>query len=262
MNKLRLISLYKDYGNNNLWDNNSEVYAITDDFVYDNKYKNIPREKKIALMIEPRVFIPKAYEYIEKHYNEYKYVFTFDDELLKLPNAKPIVYGTCWSESDSKKTKGVSMICPEKTFLEGHRKRHEIAHILDREGLADVMGRWNGGAYIDNIEAYRDYKFNVAMENDKQGYYFTEKLCTCFSNKVVPIYYGAYKINEFFDMDGVIYVEDRDKIPDIIRNLDIDKEYEKRKKAIDKNYELVKEFKSFDDYFYKKYKKEIEEMFD
>jgi len=262
MNKMRLISLYKDYGTKGAYDDNSEVYAITDEFVYDERYKKIEKDKKVALMIEPRTFIPKAYEYIERNYNEYKYVFTFDDKLLKeVENAKMIVYGTCWSSSNEKKTKGVSMICSEKEYLEGHRKRKEIARILDREGLADVMGKWNGGEYVDNIEAYRDYKFNVAMENDKQDYYFTEKLCTCFSNKVVPIYYGARKIDDFFDMDGVIYVENRDDIPEIIRNLDIDKEYEKRKKAIDRNYELVKQFKSFDDYFYNKYKKEIEELF-
>lgn len=261
MNKLKLISMYRNYGTENAYDDNSKVYAITDNYVFDSNYRDIPRDKKIALMIEPRTFIPEAYRYLEENYNDFKYIFTFDDELLKLPNAKPIIYGTCWSHSDSKKTKGVSMICSEKTYLEGHRKRQEIATILHKEGLADVMGKWNGGEYVDNIEAYRDYKFNVAMENDKQGYYITEKLCTCLANKVVPIYYGGSKVSELFNMDGIIYVENRDDIPNIIRNLDIDAEYNKRLDAINENYELVKQYDSFDDYFYNKYKKEIEEMF-
>ena len=261
MNKMRLISLYEGYGNPDLWDKDSEVYAITDNFVSDPKYWGIRYNKKVALMVEPRSFIPEAYKYLEEHYMEFKYIFTFDDILLKLPNARRMQYGTYWCTSDEKKTKGVSMICSEKTFLEGHRKRQEVARRLHDEKLADVMGKWNGGEYVDTIEAFRDYKFNVAMENDKQDYYFTEKLCNCFANKVVPIYYGARKIGEFFDMKGIIYIEDRDTIPDVIRNLDIDKEYAKRKKAIDKNYELVKEFRSYDDYLYKTYEKEIEEMF-
>lgn len=258
---MRLISRYDCYGRKDFWDENSDVYAITDDFVMKDEYKSVPKEKKVALMVEPRSFIPEAYEYLEEHYNEFKYIFTFDDRLLKLPNAKKTIYGTYWCTSDEEKTKGVSMICSEKAFLEGHKKRQEIARILYNEGLADVMGKWNGGEYIDTLDALKDYKFSVAMENDLQDYYFTEKICNCFANKVVPIYYGARKIGEYFDISGIIYVENRDEIPEIIRNLDIDKEYKKRKKAIDKNYELVKKFEKYDNNFYETYKKEIEEMF-
>ena len=258
---MRLISFYKGYGNPELWDENSDVYAITDQFVTHEEYKSVPKDKKIALMIESRSFIPNAYEYLDENYDEFKYIFTFDDKLLTLPNAKPIVYGTCWSKSDVPKTKGVSMICSDKEILESHRKRKEIAKILDAEGLADVMGKWNGGEFVDTLDALRDYKFSVALENDLQDYYFTEKLCNCLANKVVPIYYGARKLDEFFDTSGIIYVTNKDDIPNIIRNLDVDKEYAKRKKAIDRNYELVKQYASFDDYFYKKYEKEIEEMF-
>lgn len=259
--KFRLIGRYKNYGTEGAYDNNSDVYAITDDFVLRDEYKVIPKERKVAVLVEPRTFIPEAYKYLEEHYDEFKYIFTFDDILLKLPNARKIIYGTYWCTSDEPKTKGVSMICSHKTFLEGHRKRREIAEILHNEGLADVMGKWNGGPYVDCIDAMRDYKFSVAMENDLQDYYISEKLGNCLANKVVPIYYGGRKVGEFFDMDGIIYVEDRDEIPNIIRNLDIDKEYEKRKAAIDRNYELIKQYKSFDDYFYRTYEKEIEEMF-
>ena len=261
MKKLKMVGLYNHYGRPDIWDENSDVYVITDDFVMKDEYKSIDKNKKVALMVEPRSFIPEAYEYLEEHYNEFKYIFTFDDKLLTLPNAKRTIYGTYWCSSDEEKTKGVSMICSEKAFLEGHKKRQEIARILYDEGLADVMGKWNGGEYVDTIDAMREYKFSVAMENDLQDYYFTEKICNCFANKVVPIYYGAKKIGEFFDISGIIYVEDRDMIPDIIRNLDIDKEYKKRKKAIDKNYELVRKFEKFDNNFYETYKKELEEMF-
>ena len=260
--KLRLISLYKHYGTLGAYDDKSDVYAITDDYVCDPRYWSISKEKKIALMIEPRSFLPKGYEYLEEHYEEFKYIFTFDTKLLRLPNALPIIFGTYWCSSDEKKTKGISMLCSEKELCEGHKKRKELARILNRTGKVDVKGNWNGGGYVEAIEAYRDYKFNVALENDKQDYYLTEKLCNCFANKVVPIYFGANKIDEFFDMDGVIYVENRDDIPKIIEELDIDKEYEKRKDAIERNYELVKKYRSFDDYFYTTYEKEINSLFE
>lgn len=262
MIKFRLIGHYENYGTENAYDKNSEVYAITDEFVCKEEYKSIPKEKKVALMIEPRDFLPVGYEYLEKNYDEFKYVFTYDDKLLKeLPNALPIVYATYWCTSDLPKTKGISMVSSNKNFCEGHIKRLEIANILDKTDKVDVMGTWNGGRYIDPIEALGEYKFSVAMENDLEDLFFTEKICNCFANKVVPIYYGARKIGDFFDKSGIIYIEDRDKIPEIIQNLDIDKEYAKRKKAIDKNYEIVKQYRSFDDWFYKKYEKEIAEMF-
>ena len=262
MKKLKLISMYADYGKEEYYDDRSEVYAITDDFVSDEKYKSIPKERKIALMIEPRSYLPKGYEYLEDHYDEYKYIFTFDTELLKLPNALPIIFGTYWCSSDSLKTKGISMISSEKELCEGHIKRKELARILDKSDKVDVKGNWNGGGYVEPIEAYRDYKFNIALENDKQDYYFTEKLCNCFANKVVPIYYGANKVGEFFDMSGIIYVENREEIPEIVEKLDICREYEKRKEAIDRNYELVKQYKTFDEWFYKKYGKEIGGLFE
>lgn len=261
MYKIRLEGRYRNYGTEGAYDDSSEVYGVVDDYVLREEYRGI--KKKVAIMIEPRAYIPEAYKYLENHYTEYKYVFTYDDELLnKLPNAKRTVYGTYWCSSDEEKNKGISMICSNKDFLEGHRKRKEIASILDKEGLVDVMGAYKDGKYVEPIKALRNYRFSVAMENDKQDYYFTEKLCNCLANKVVPIYYGARKLEEFFDMSGIIYVEERDEIPEIIRKLDVEKEYEKRKKAIDRNYELVKEYRSFDDWFYKTYEKEIDEMFE
>ena len=139
MKKIRIEGRYKNYGTEGAYDENSSVYGIIDDYVMREEYKEIGRNKKVAMMIEPRAYIPEAYKYLEKHYTEYKYVFTYDDELLnKLPNARKIVYGTYWCSSDEEKSKGVSMICSNKDFLEGHRKRKEIASILDKEGLVDV----------------------------------------------------------------------------------------------------------------------------
>ena len=263
MYKIRLEGRYENYGTKDAYDSNSSVYGITDDYVMKEEYKKIERNKKVAMMIEPRVFMPEAYKYLERHYTEYKYVFTYDDELLKLlPNARKIVYGTYWCSSDEEKSKGISMICSNKEYLEGHRKRKEIAAILDKGGKVDVMGAFKDGKYVEPIKALKEYKFSVAMENERGDYYFTEKLCNCLANKVVPIYYGARKLDEYFDINGIICVDNRDEIPEIINNLDVDKEYEKRKEAIDRNYELVKEYRSFDDWFYKRYEKEIDEMFE
>ena len=84
MNKMRLISHYKGYIKPELWDDNSDIYAITDDFVDKLEYKSIPKDKKVALMVEPRCLYPSAYEYLEKHYDEYKYTGTLSGLSLAL----------------------------------------------------------------------------------------------------------------------------------------------------------------------------------
>ena len=54
----------------------------------------------------------------------------------------------------------------------------------------------------------------------------------CFSTKTVPIYYGATKILDIFNPDGIIFVDNWKDIPQIVDNLDIDTEYTKRLEAI------------------------------
>ena len=264
MNKMRLISHYDCYGRKDFWDENSDVYAITDDFVMKNEYKKIARDKKVALLIEPRAIVPEAYEYISKHYDEFKYVFTGDDELLKLPNAKPIIWGGVWyREENPKKTKLISMICSNKELCELHKERKRIARKY--KDKIDVYGTIDGGTYIDD-NIHKDYMYEVVIENDIQNIWLTEKICNCFATKTIPIYYGARKIDDYFNSEGIIHCKSVQEIEDWINRILESPQwfidfYNYSKKYIDINYELSKQYENFDTWFYKRYEKEIGEMF-
>jgi len=281
MNKMRLISHYDCYGRKDYWDANSDVYAITDDFVMKSEYKSVPKDKKVALLIEPRAIVPEAYEYISKHYDEFKYVFTGDDELLKLPNAKPIIWGGVWyrleeiditgyedkekkyKTIDPKKTKLISMICSDKELCELHKERKRIARKY--KDKIDIYGTLDGGTYIDD-NIHKDYMYEVVIENDIQDIWFTEKICNCFANKTIPIYYGARNIGEYFDARYIIKCKDIDDLENVINGVinfpdDYKKAYEARKDKLNINYELSKQYEKFDEWFYKTYEKEIGEMF-
>jgi len=259
------------------------VYAITDDFVMKSEYKKIDRDKKVALLIEPRAIVPEAYEYISKHYDEFKYVFTGDDELLKLPNAKPIIWGGVWyrleeiditgyedkekkyKAIDPKKTKLISMICSDKELCDLHKERKRIARKY--KDKIDVYGTIDGGTYIDD-NIHKDYMYEVVIENDIQNIWFTEKLLNCFANKTIPIYYGARNIKEYFDYDCMLIcssIEEVEHTIDTILEKKDDYEFFYRwsdiNKKLDKNYELSKQYENFDERFYKTYEKEIGEMF-
>lgn len=266
MNKMRLVSHYDCYGRKDYWDANSDVYAITDDFVMKSEYKSISKDKKVALLIEPRAIVPEAYEYISKHYDEFKYVFTGDDELLKLPNAKLIIWGGVWyREENPKKTKLISMICSDKEMCGLHKERKKIARKY--KDKIDVSGTIDGGEYIDD-NIHKDYMYEVVIENDIQDIWFTEKICNCFANKTIPIYYGARNIDKYFNAKGIIKCGDLNELEHEIDMLLLNSDgyielYKSKEvqKAIEENYELSKQYENFDERFYKTYEKEIEEMF-
>ena len=265
MDKMRLISHYDCYGNKELWDSNSDVYAITDDFVYDPRYFEISRDKKVALLIEPRAIVPKAYEYIETHYMDFKYVFSGDDRILKLPNAKPIIWGGVWYRKENPdKTKLMCMISSDKEMCELHKERKRIARkYKDR---IDVFGTIDGGSYIDD-NVHKDYMYEVVIENDIQDIWFTEKILNCFANKTIPIYLGAKKIDDYFNEYGIIHCNN---VQELERNVDeiLNDEFSgdlwydlDRLGVLQENYELSKQYENFDERFYKTYEKEIEGMF-
>lgn len=266
MNKMRLISHYDCYGRKDFWDANSDVYAITDDFVMKNEYKSISKDKKVALLIEPRAIVPEAYEYIKTHYNEFKYVFTGDDELLKLPNAKPIIWGGVWyREENPKKTKLISMICSNKEMCDLHKERKRIARKY--KDKIDVYGTIDGGEYVDD-NIHKDYMYEVVIENDIQNIWFTEKICNCFANKTIPIYYGARDIGKYFNESGIIRCENIEEVEYWIDRITKHPNPSKVRynlyngsDILDENYELSKQYENFDERFYKAYEKEIGEMF-
>ena len=55
-------------------------------------------------------------------------------------------------------------------------------------------------------------EFNIAMENVRQEYYFTEKLLGCFVSLTVPIYIGCPNVLDYFDSRGMIVVQSVDEI--------------------------------------------------
>jgi hypothetical protein len=54
--------------------------------------------------------------------------------------------------------------------------------------------------------------FSVCIENSSERNYFTEKLIDCFAQKVIPIYWGAPNVSEFFDPDGIIFCKTHDQV--------------------------------------------------
>ena len=236
------------------------VNFYVDNNVYYLQDKSDP--KGIALLVEPRAIIPGTYNWIEQMYNRFKYVFTFDSKLLSmLPNAKLLIYGQITAEfPDDPKDKNISMVCSDKAFCDGHKNRQRVARSL--QGIIDTKGKFNGGSYCDDKDIYSGYRFNVAMENYSDGYYFTEKICNCLASKTVPIYYGCPYINDYFNMNGIIQVNAPMDIPRVVQQVLQDPigEYNKRLEAIEDNYKRVQKYRSYAKLFLETYSELLEDI--
>ena len=254
---INLISHYDHFPNHKPVSDKPCINMYNDEFVWQSK------KDSCVLLIEPRSIIPVVYKYVEQNWRKFKYIFTHDSLLLNhCPNAKLILWGwgnaNYMSFSDIPKTKNISMVSSNKELCELHKARKELALMYDGSGIVDCYGTFNGGKYAEVEDYMADYRFSIILENYIDDYWFTEKILNCFANKVVPIYLGARKIGEYFNLGGVLQVKDKSEIISVIERLTSDetrakKVYRRMESAVDDNYNRAKQFPAFEEWFYKEY---------
>ena len=268
MKYLKMDGPYNDYGRPNMWDKDSKIKCCVDTHTRDTECK--PNEQ-VALLIEPRSIQRDVYLKMENNYKNFKYVFTHDSKLLNmLPNAKPIIWGGCWCRVGNPviKDKFIGMICSHKKYAELHRVRLRTAlKFKDRENF-DLYGIYHDNERIDPMIAHERYRYVVVVENYIDDIWITEKIIDAFACKCIPIYLGARDICKYFNKDGIIQVKDEKELNNTIENMLNNVEYWKdfysdinTQKAITENYNISKKYNNFEEWFYKTYEKEIEDMF-
>lgn len=220
--------------------------------------------KKFGWFCESRIVRNNVYRdivnNIQKYKNSYHKIFTCDKSLLDIDKE---LFSFSFSgsnlpwtqESDygiHEKTKIVSLLSSDNRSTEGHLNRIQIAEKY--KNSVDLYGGIFGGKKIgitqdqhyhhkSKKEALNDYMFSVTIENCKYETYFTEKLTDCFANGVIPVYYGTENISNYFDVNGVIFLNDSFDVTKLNREL-----YESKLNNIKNNLRLVKELRSSDDY--------------
>ena len=258
--KLNLHSHYNHFPNHKPIPFEPCIECYNDDFCYREQI--LPNS--VALLIEPRSIQPRTYAWMEENYRKFRYVFTHDSKLLsKLPNAKLILWGGgCGGISQYpivKKTKTISLVSSDKTMCELHRARIELARALKDNPYVDVMGTIDGGEYVEPDRIYQEYKFSIAFENYIDDYWFTEKICNCFANKTIPIYFGCKFISEFFNPAGIIQFSTWPSIEEFMRKENAMQELEKFynkdvvQAAVDDNYQRVQAYRTFEYWFFNEY---------
>lgn len=78
-----------------------------------------------------------------------------------------------------------------------------------RKSFEDVIDIYGYDSWIEKKNtALDDYMFSIVVENSIQDHYFTEKIIDCFLTGTIPVYWGARRIGEYFNSQGIIQFYD------------------------------------------------------
>lgn len=113
----------------------------------------------------------------------------------------------------SAKTKLISVITSNKTLSKGHRKRLDFVMYL-QSILGDKLEIFGSGfnEIADKMDALKDFKYTVVIENSQHPHYWTEKLADAFLCECYPIYFGCSNIHDYFEADSLSLINIYDKI--------------------------------------------------
>lgn len=103
-------------------------------------------------------------------------------------------------------------------------------------------------------ETLNDYRFTICVENSLTPYFFTERITSALAAQTIPIYLGASKIDEFFNIDGIIKFSPKDDIKDILKQC-TPEEYTRRLPAVLDNYKRALEYKDIGEWMWQRYLK-------
>jgi len=228
--------------------NANSTLIVTDDLIKNFAGVNCD---KVAWLIEPAAIDRQSYLDAFEKQDSYKVVVTHDKEFVKaVKNGVHSPFGGTWIKPTDwrafKKDKLISIIASNKKITRGHQLRHVAAKLIPEDHRF-------GSAFkeIDNkIEALRDYKFSITIENEIISGYFTEKIVDCLITGTVPIYWGSESISEFFDDRGIIRFETLEELQVIVENENALKQfYEDHLEIIMSNSKKARRYASVDENF-------------
>ncbi|MEN6568998.1 MAG: hypothetical protein ABFC18_03195 [Rikenellaceae bacterium] len=189
----------------------------------------------------------------------YTYLLTQYPELLKLPRTVKLIGNGSFVDPapDIKKKFGVSIVMTNRNVAPGHPLRHELYERRKEIKIPfDIYrGTWNQFEPTEDTLPMPpwpnrkekvmvfDCMFHVCIEGFKNEYYFSEKLIDCLITKTIPIYWGCTIIDQYFNRNGMIFVDTVDDIIAACNQLSLEV-YERMLPIVNDNYELgLREYK-------------------
>ena len=148
------------------------------------------------------------------------------------------------------------MIASNKGYTEGHRRRLRVVEkYVQKFGQDDLYG-WGLTHELplkEKSTGLKDYMFSFACENANYPTYFTEKLTDCFACGTIPVYYGTAGVAQYFNPEGIIFLNENSPWDNIPWDKLTPEYYESKKDVIEENFETAKCMRGAEDYMYGNY---------
>jgi hypothetical protein len=130
-------------------------------------------------------------------------------------------------------------------MVPGHRKRLEFVNKFRDQ--VDLYGR--GFRDLSRKEdGMKDYMFSISVENAVYDTYFTEKLTDCFATGTIPVFYGCKGVTEYFNEDGIIFLDENFDVSILTEEL-----YYTKMDAIQDNFERANNLPVAEDFIFEEY---------
>jgi len=227
-------------------------------YLDQNMFSDIEKDatRKFGWLLESQSIKPGTYERVKREYEglfeKFEAIFTHHQEILQLDNR--FRFTICcgfWVKDIAihPKSKIVSAISSGKKMCVGHHWRNNF--IENNRSHFDLFG--NSYHHLRYKEmGLNDYMFSVAIENGSYSSYFTEKILDCFATGTIPIYRGSPDIGDFFNSNGIIFIDEDFGFDMLNEEL-----YYSKMDAIIDNHQRVKKYHCAEDYIYETYRTEF-----
>jgi len=223
-------------------------------------YERSINEINFLVLEEPNEYFDNHRWAIENQ-SQFSAIFTWDDMVLNnCSNALLLPYGESWVDADGfdvinrkhDKKFEISFLRGNNLKTYGHSIRHEL---YNRRNEISAPISFHSNIIVNNnktindlitgkIDVLENFKYNISIENVSRNGYFTEKLIDCFLMRTIPIYWGCSNINAYFDVSGMILVQNVDTLIYECNRLS-DGDYESRLESIERNYNIALKYKNY-----------------
>lgn len=238
----------------NKYPTNLNIYTTIPVEVYIDEFTTTPippGTMRIVMLEEP--MRGSLYKLARDHPQYYDRILTYQDEILE-NNPKAVLFrcADTWVYGyQPNKKLCVSTVVGGKddARMGGYALRHELWRrqgeiTVPKDFYLSGQYKWPEADYShskilgDSKTPMFDSMFHVAIENTSIKHYFSEKLLDCLHTRTVPIYCGCTNVENYFNIDGIIKVNNVDEIIAACNNISEDM-YNKMLPAINDNFERV-----------------------
>ena len=153
--------------------------------------------------------------------------------------------------SSPDKSRDLSAIVTGERMDTGHHLRLDLIHLLESNGqLIDIFGLDNNELFhnyrgslpwLDNREGLDPYRYTIAVENNSQDNYVTEKLVDAILLECLPFYWGCPNLEDIIDPDSFIrlQLDDLEASAKVIQEAIANDEYSRRLPAIRRSKDKI-----------------------